>query len=45
MTSISVKRSSFTLVFLKAAYHANPGAETNFEGSIYTFFKVFKYIN
>ena len=31
--SISIKRSSFTLVFLKAASHANPGAERNFAGS------------
>ena len=31
--SISVKRSNFTLVFLKAAYHANSGAEENFAGS------------
>ena len=31
--SISVKRSNFTLVFFKAAYHANPGAEKNFAGS------------
>ena len=31
--SISVKRSNFTLVFSKAAYHANPGAEENFAGS------------
>ena len=31
--SISVKRSNFTLVFFKAACHANPGAERNFAGS------------
>ena len=30
---ISDKRSHFTLVFLKAACHANPGAERNFPGS------------
>ena len=31
--SISLKRSNFTLVFFKAASHANPGAERNFERS------------
>ena len=31
--SMSVERSNFILVFFKAAYHANPGAETNFAGS------------
>ena len=31
--SISDKRSHFTLVFLKAACHANPVAERNFPGS------------
>ena len=31
--SLSLKRSNFTLVFLKAACHANPGAERNFAGS------------
>ena len=31
--SISDKRSHFTLVFLKATCHANPGAERNFPGS------------
>ena len=31
--SISVQRSNFILVFLKAAYHANPGAKRNFSGS------------
>ena len=30
--SISVKRSNFTLVFFKAACHANPGAERKFAG-------------
>ena len=30
---MSVKRSNFTLVFFKAACHANPGAERNFAGS------------
>ena len=31
--SISVKRCNFTLVFFKAAYHVNLGAERNFAGS------------
>ena len=31
--SILVTRSNFTLVFLKAACHANSGAERNFAGS------------
>ena len=31
--SISVKRSTFTLVFFKAAFHGNLGAEKNFAGS------------
>ena len=31
--SISLKRSNFTLVFFKAACHANPGAERSFAGS------------
>ena len=31
--SISVKRSNLTLVIAKAACHANPGTERNFEGS------------
>ena len=31
--SISVKRSNFTLVFFKAACHADPGTERNFAGS------------
>ena len=31
--SISVKRSNFTLVYFKAACHANYGAEINFAGS------------
>ena len=31
--SISVKISNLTLVFLKAACHANSGAEQNFAGS------------
>ena len=31
--SISVERYNFTLVFFKAAYHANPGAERNFAES------------
>ena len=30
--SISVKRSNYTLIFFKAACHANPGAEKNFAG-------------
>ena len=30
---ISIKRSNFTFVFLKVAYHANQGAERNFAGS------------
>ena len=30
---ISVERSNFTLALLKAAWHANPGAERNFAGS------------
>ena len=30
---MSVERSNFILVFFNAAYHANPGAETNFAGS------------
>ena len=34
-TLISVKRSNCTLVFIKAACHANPGAERNFAGSSY----------
>ena len=32
-TSISVKRSNFTLVFFKATCHANPGTERKFAGS------------
>ena len=32
--SISAKRSTFTLVFFKAALHANPGAERHFAGYI-----------
>ena len=31
--SISVKRFNFTLAFLKAACHANPGAERNYAWS------------
>ena len=31
--SVSVKSSSSTSVFFKAAFHANPGAEINFPGS------------
>ena len=31
--SISVKRSNFTLIFFKAAFHTNHGAERNFAGS------------
>ena len=31
--SISVKRSNFTLIFLEAACHANPGAKKNLAGS------------
>ena len=31
--SISVKRSNLNLVFFKAAYHANSGAEINFARS------------
>ena len=31
--SISVNNSNFTLVFYKVTFHANPGDETNFEGS------------
>ena len=31
--SISVKISSFILVYFKAAFHTNPGAEKNFAGS------------
>ena len=30
---ILVKRSHFTLVFFKAAFHANPEAERHFAGS------------
>ena len=30
---ISIERSNFGLVFLKADGHANPGAERNFSGS------------
>ena len=36
---IPVKRSNFTLVFFKAAFHANPGAERNFAGSISYFLR------
>ena len=40
--SISVKRSNFTLVFFKAAFHVNPGAERNFAGSsLYTLRQIF----
>ena len=31
--SITVTRFNFTFVFLKAACHANPGAEKSFAGS------------
>ena len=31
--SVSVRRSNLTLVFFRAACHANPGAEKNFAGS------------
>ena len=31
--SIQVKRSNFTLIFLKVFRHANPGTEKNFAGS------------
>ena len=31
--SIPVNKSNFTSVFFKGAYHANPGAESNFSGS------------
>ena len=31
--SVSAKISYFTLLFFKAACHANPGAEKNFAGS------------
>ena len=31
--SISVERSSFTLIFLKAAYNTNPELEISFSGS------------
>ena len=30
--SILVKRSNFTFVFFKAAFHTNPGAQINFAG-------------
>ena len=47
---ISVKRSSFTLAFCKAACHANPGAGTHFAGSSSCILKIhiskaFKYIS
>ena len=32
--SLTVKRSNFTLVFSKSAYHANPGLITKCTGSI-----------
>ena len=31
--SISIKRPNFAFVFVKAACHANPGAERSFAGS------------
>ena len=34
---MSVKRSIFTLVFFKAACHANPGAERNFADQVHIF--------
>ena len=41
--SVSVKRSTFTLVFFKAACHANPEAERNFAGSsFYTLMYIFR---
>ena len=44
---ILVKRSNFTLVFFKAAGHANPGAERNFAvSSLYISRNIFlKFLN